>query len=113
MNWQKLTEEKSIDDLISLSAQKPVMVFKHSTTCAISQTVLARLERNWSEKEVPHLATYFVDLLAYRSVSNKIAEILAIKHESPQAIVIKNGSVVYHESHMAITFSGIRDAFLT
>jgi len=108
--WQKLTAVESIDELIELSAQKPIMIFKHSTTCSISQTALARLERNWSEKDVPQIATFFVDLLSYRSVSNKISESLALKHESPQVIIIKNGKVIHDASHMSITFSAIRDS---
>lgn len=66
--------------------------------------VLHRLERD----EVPAGADfYFLDLLKYRPISSAIAERFQVHHESPQIIVIKNGEVVYDESHMSIQMQEI------
>lgn len=66
--------------------------------------VLHRLERD----EVPAVADfYFLDLLKYRPISSAIAERFQVHHESPQIIVIKNGEVVYDESHMSIQMQEI------
>jgi len=64
------------------------------------------------EKEIEegseHGATlYFLDLLAHRNLSNKIAEDFGIRHESPQLIVIENGNEINNASHQDITLSQI------
>jgi bacillithiol system protein YtxJ len=45
---------------------------------------------------------YYLDLLAYRSVSNAVAQHYGIEHQSPQVLLIKEGKCVYSETHMAI-----------
>lgn len=88
-----------LDEIVTRSYQQAQIIFKHSTRCSISSMVLHRLER----EEVPAgAAFYYLDLLSYRPISSAIAERFQVHHESPQIIVIKNGEVVYDESHMAI-----------
>jgi bacillithiol system protein YtxJ len=104
MNWLQLIAEEQLMDINLLSERsdvKAVIILKHSTRCAISSMALSRLERNWRlpEKEVP---AYFLDLLSYRDLSNKIANKYAISHESPQVLVIKNGKCIYTASHSDI-----------
>jgi bacillithiol system protein YtxJ len=38
-----------------------------------------------------------------RDVSTAVAEKTGIRHESPQALVLKNSKVVYHASHYDVT----------
>ena len=59
------------------------------------------LERDWNipESEIP---AYYLDLIAYRSLSDSIAEIFDVRHESPQLILIKDGNAIYHASHSEI-----------
>ena len=65
---------------------------------------LYRIEDNVKRK----IATcYFLDLLKYRSISNKIEEQLGVKHESPQILVIENGVCTYHTSHNDISWDRI------
>jgi bacillithiol system protein YtxJ len=45
---------------------------------------------------------YFLDLIAYRAISDKIAEDFDVWHESPQVLVIRNGKCIYEESHLSI-----------
>ena len=42
--WKNLTTEKDLDAAISQSFQEKVLIFKHSTRCFISKTVLKRFE---------------------------------------------------------------------
>jgi bacillithiol system protein YtxJ len=42
-----------------------------------------------------------------RNVSTAIAERTGIRHESPQAIVLKDGKPVYHASHYDVTASDV------
>jgi len=101
MNQFEITSGLDIEKLKEASHGKPVLVFKHSTTCPISSTALDRVKRNWSDLE-GKLDFYYLDLLKNRSISAAIAEEFGIQHESPQVLLIKNGECVYDASHFGI-----------
>lgn len=103
MNWTKLTELAQLDTIDAASHTKPILIFKHSTRCSISSTALARMERGWTSDLNAGHTVYYLDLLAYRSISNMIAERYALEHESPQVLVIRDGQCVYSASHLTIT----------
>lgn len=109
INWNLLTSEEQLQELITESSEQPVMIYKHSTRCSISSMVLDRLERSWSNEGNP-VKPYFLDLIALRNVSNAVAQTLQVYHESPQVILLKDGKVVYDASHMSISFSSIKSA---
>jgi bacillithiol system protein YtxJ len=44
-----------------------------------------------------------LDLLAHRSISNKVAEHYDVVHQSPQLLLIKNGKCVYNKTHEEIS----------
>lgn len=95
--WSYL-EEVSLDEIEKESYKKPVILFKHSTKCSISRFVWNRFQQDY---DIPNekAALYFLDLLAYRSVSNEVAEKFGVIHQSPQVIVIKDGKAIYDASH--------------
>lgn len=99
MNWIKLDSAEQLSDIKAKSAGTPQVIFKHSTTCSISAMALNRLERS---PLPPSIDFYLLDLIRFRSVSNKVAEEFDVSHESPQILLIKNGECVYAESHMGI-----------
>jgi bacillithiol system protein YtxJ len=109
MNWTKLSDTTQLEAIKQESISQKVVIFKHSTSCSISRTVLDRLERNWKDEEMKSVKPYYLDLLAYRSISNKIAEDFNIVHESPQVIVIANGRPVYSTSHFDINYQKLRE----
>jgi len=61
---------------------------------------------NLTEKD---LDLYYLDLLNYREISNEVGVKFMLMHESPQLLVIKNGSVVNHASHGAINAINLED----
>ncbi len=107
MNWHTLTNENQLEEIKQLSYNQPVMIMKHSTTCSISNTALARLERSWKDEDAGNLKPYYLDLLKLRPISNKIAQIFDVEHESPQILIIKDGKSVYDASHFDIRFDDI------
>lgn len=109
MNWIQLTNDIDIDQLKEESNSSPIVIFKHSTRCSISDMVLNRFERSWSDSEMAEVKPYFLDLIRNREMSNKVAEVFSVQHESPQVLVIKNGEVIYNDSHIAINYSTIKD----
>jgi len=110
MNWTPITEIAQLDAIDAASGAKPILLFKHSTTCSISRTALDRLERAWTAADSEVRTAYYLDLLKYRSVSNAIAERYGVTHESPQALVIRDARCRYHASHFGITYAGVKAA---
>ena len=104
MNWIALDSEEKIDEIKQNSQQSPQVIFKHSTRCSISSMAKSRLERATPPEGI---AFYYLDLIAHRNVSNKVAEVFDVSHESPQVLIIKNGSCVYDESHSGIDMDEI------
>ena len=106
MNWIALNSEGQIEEIREKSAVKPQVIFKHSTRCSISSMAKGRLERS----KVPDNADfYYLDLISYRNISNKISKDFDVFHESPQILVIKNGECVYDESHGSISMDEIEE----
>jgi bacillithiol system protein YtxJ len=104
--WKNIESEEDLKNAIERSFQNKIAIFKHSTSCFISKTVLRNLEKEIkSLDQKPDL--YFLDLLAYRPISNKIAEDFGIRHESPQLIVIENGKAIGNASHQHISVDQI------
>ena len=104
MNWIPLTDEKQLDEVVVNSNTVPQVIFKHSTRCSISSMAKNRLDR---KDAPPGINFYYLDLIKYRSLSNKIARDFQVTHQSPQVLVIENGKCVYHESHSGIDFQEI------
>jgi bacillithiol system protein YtxJ len=104
MHWHKIKDAQALDEVIASSYQAPVLIFKHSFRCAISSTALGRLERNWDEKAEIPVKPYMVDVIGERPLSQLIAQKTGVVHESPQALLFKNGKVVYVEDHLGIQF---------
>lgn len=106
MRWEDLTTEEQLEAIKQESAEKPVVIFKHSTRCSISSMAKMRLERSEQPGDIKF---YYLDLIRYRNVSNKIADMFEVYHESPQVLLIKNGECVYDESHNGISMDEIAE----
>lgn len=93
MKWEMLTSIQQFDDL--LESENLFAIFKHSTRCSISSMAKNRLEKEW-KFDFP---IYYLDLLQHRDVSNYIASVSKIEHQSPQLIVFQSGETIYNASH--------------
>jgi bacillithiol system protein YtxJ len=100
INWNELTDLGQLNEIMAASNEKPVAIFKHSTRCSVSRMALKQFENkfNSSDKVTP----YFLDLIAYRDISNEIANRFGVTHQSPQLILIKEGKAIYNVSHSDI-----------
>ena len=99
--WNQLTEMETLDELVEISNNQTVAILKHSTSCGISRMVLRQFEQSYDLKD-DQIKLYFLDLLAYRDISNKIASKFNVPHQSPQLLVIVDGKVVFDASHSSI-----------
>ena len=106
INWNELTDLVQLDEIIAISNEKPVAIFKHSTRCSISRMALKQFENefNSSDKVTP----YFLDLIAHRDISNEIANRFGVTHQSPQLILIKEGKAIYNVSHSDIDAESLK-----
>lgn len=104
--WEDLNSIEQLDQLNELSVQQPVLIFKHSTRCSISFMAKSRFETNFEET---NMSIWLLDLIKHRDVSNKIAEVYGIQHESPQVLLIKDGKCIYSTSHNGIDFKRIKE----
>lgn len=107
VDWKELTDIKQLDDIIRESAETPVLIFKHSTRCAISKMALRNFEKEYSI-EGGKAKPYYLDLLEHRDISNEIATIFHVTHQSPQLLIIKDGVVIDHSSHSDIDAEAIK-----
>ena len=99
--WINVTSTEQLSDVLHNIGDKPVLLFKHSTRCSISSMALNSFERNWTD-EGDLCDLFYIDLLQHRDVSQLVAELTGVVHQSPQAIVIKGKEIVYEGTHSGI-----------
>jgi bacillithiol system protein YtxJ len=51
----------------------------------------------------PDVPVHVVDVRKQRALSQKTSDYFGIPHESPQVIIIRDGTPVWHASHFGIT----------
>lgn len=108
INWKQLNHPEHLNEISSLSAEVPCLIFKHSTRCSISTIAKHRLENNWHFSD-QDIQAYYLDLLAFRAISNEVAERFSVSHESPQVLLIHEGECIYDASHLDIKVDELHD----
>ncbi len=78
------------------------LVFKHSTRCPISAAALRRVEEWERGAGADAPPVWMVRVIEQRPLSNLIAERTGVAHQSPQAMLIRGGRVLWHASHNAV-----------
>ncbi len=94
-NFINVDSIENLDRLFEQSFDRPVVLLKHSTTCGISAGVYREVALVAGDVNVVVMQTH-------REISNAIASRTGVRHESPQAIVLREGKPVYHASHYDI-----------
>ncbi len=107
LEWKPLEKREQLLEIVARSASVPQLIFKHSTRCSISSMAKNRLERETPPADVDF---YFLDLLRHREISNEIAEVFKVDHESPQVILIKNGESIFDVSHNGVSMASVVSA---
>lgn len=97
-----LEKIEELQRLLEASRQRPLLVFKHSYTCGTSAEALDELMAHLDES--PGNAEYaMVTVQTHRDISTAIARELGVRHETPQALLIVDGRVVWSASHFRVT----------
>ena len=107
-----LKELRTIEELnqtLEQSSERPVLLFKHSLTCPISARAFGEF-KSFLEQADSHVSYRLITVQTARAVSNEVAARLNVEHESPQAILVRDGREVWNASHFAINVSALAHA---
>jgi bacillithiol system protein YtxJ len=104
-HFHRIQDSKALQELLEQSSEKPVVIFKHSTTCSVSA-------RAYEEMAGLGGQVALIEVQSARELSREIATSTGIEHESPQVIILRNGEPVWHASHWNITKEKVEQALL-
>ena len=83
-----------------------VLVYKHSSSCPVSFRARREVAGFAELAEAPDI--YEVLVIEQRGLSDYVAEVTGVRHQSPQAILLQEGRVIWHGSHFKIDMARLR-----
>ena len=101
-NLTPLTDIPSLDAAIAESRERPVLLFKHSRHCGVSCEALDEL-RSHIDGAAVGIAYKMITVQTHRPLSDAVVQRLGLRHETPQAILLRHGEIVWNASHFRIT----------
>jgi bacillithiol system protein YtxJ len=107
-NSPNMTTVKPLADIAALEAaiaesrQRPVLIFKHSRNCGISCEAFDELHAHLAD-DAGEASYNVITVQQHRSVSDEAASRFGLRHETPQAILLRDGVPVWNASHFRIT----------
>ena len=84
------------------------VIYKHSPICSLSSFALPEVRR--FEASRPDVPVFMVDVITQRGLSQRIADDLDLRHQSPQVIVLNEGAVTWHASHRRVSADNMLEA---
>lgn len=94
---------RELDQALHDSHTRPILLFKHSHTCGVSAEALDELRAHIDAQATSRPAHYaMVTVQTHRELSNTITERLGVRHETPQAILVRDGRVLWSASHFRV-----------
>jgi bacillithiol system protein YtxJ len=105
-----LVDVQSLDAAIAESRERPVLLFKHSRYCGVSCEALDELTSHIEARHTGDVVYKMITVQTHRPVSDAVAQRLGLRHETPQAILLRDGQVVWNASHFRITATQLNDA---
>lgn len=97
-----LSDLAMLEAAIAESLERPVLLFKHSRACGVSCEALDEV-RAYLQRDGAATSSKMITVQSHRDVSESAARRLGIRHETPQAIVLRDGRPVWSASHFRIT----------
>lgn len=100
---------EQLDELLAASGDRPLLLFKYSATCGTSAQALDELFAHLDQRSAD--VTYaVVTVQTHREVSNAIARTLGVRHETPQALLVRDGQMLWTASHYRVTADAVETA---
>ncbi len=93
-----------------LANGEATLVFKHSNSCPVSFTAKRQYDQFLAAN--PDVPTRLVIVQRERELSNALETVSRLRHESPQALIVREGRVLWDASHGGITKPHLEQAFV-
>lgn len=107
---KELRTKEELQACIESSNEEPVLLFKHSTRCPISAAAYDRVAQYEKESGNAGPRVCLINVIDSKDLSQATAKQFGIQHQSPQAILVRDGEAVWSASHAAIDGSAIGKA---
>ena len=106
---REIRQIKELDEALADSSERTVLLFKHSLTCPISTRAYNEFI-SYLEKADPEVSYHLITVQSARAISNEIASRLGVRHETPQAILVRDGREVWNASHFDVNAASVSQA---
>ena len=111
MKISRIGTREELDGLMETSRQHPVWILKHSLTCSISGAALGEFRRYAAGiDDDEEIELGLLEIQNARPVSAEVERRTAVRHASPQAILLADGRPVWHASHWRISAAALAQA---
>ncbi|OEH91792.1 bacillithiol system redox-active protein YtxJ [Bacillus solimangrovi] len=105
-----MKQVQTIEEFEVIERENRRFIFlKNSLTCPISHQAYDEYQKYVAEYD--ESPTFYLHVQEARPLSNHIEEKFAIRHQSPQALLIEDGKVIWEASHWHITKKSLTEAF--
>lgn len=102
MEIMRITSQEQLDALLDAGADAPVFLLKHSTACPVSAAAKVRFEAYADAHKENMPRSFLLHVIEERPLSNRVAQVLGVRHQSPQLILVKSAEAVWSTSHHGI-----------
>jgi len=106
VTWNTLSDDNDFKKMLERSRKRPQLLYKHSTICSFSR--MAKGELISASEDIREKADInYLGVIESRALSNKAAQQLGVRHESPQIILIEEEEAVWDTSHGGVKGTNI------
>lgn len=102
-DFNAVPDAGALEELFARSNEGPVLIFKHSNECPISAQAYKQMKQYKGDVSI-------IVVQQARDVSQAVEQRTGVRHESPQALVLRGGQVVWTASHFDITAAAVESA---
>ncbi|HEV2859896.1 MAG TPA: bacillithiol system redox-active protein YtxJ [Pyrinomonadaceae bacterium] len=102
-DFNAVRDAGGLEELFARSNEEPVLIFKHSNSCPISAQAYRQMKQYKGDVSL-------IVVQQARDVSQAIEQRTGLRHESPQALILRGGRVVWNASHFDITAAAVERA---
>lgn len=102
-HFNPVQDAAALEQLFERSHEAPVLLFKHSNACPISARAYGQMEQFKGNVAI-------VVVQKSREVSREVETRTGVRHETPQALVLRKGEVVWSATHFDITSDVVEKA---
>jgi bacillithiol system protein YtxJ len=101
--FEPVASEAELDEVFAKSVHTTALLFLHDPYCPISSMAYEEVEQLEGRIEL-------LDVAENSALGRSVEVRTGIRHESPQAIVLRRGVPTWHASHRGIRAEALREA---